>query len=163
DWNTMPMPRSLGSSQVTFRPEIQISPSEISRSPAMALRSVDFPQPDGPRRTRNSPLATSKDMRSRTRRAPYSMTRSRTATLAAGEAKAQNEVVADAGHLQDGGDDEDRQRHRQHDEREDLPEARAVDARGPEQLERNAGIVVAEDESHDRQAEDDVDEDDAGQ
>ena len=77
----MPMPRSLGSSQVTFFPEIQISPSEMSRSPAMALRSVDFPQPDGPSRTRNSPFATSKDMRSSTRSEPNSMTRSRTETL----------------------------------------------------------------------------------
>ena len=55
----MPMPRSFGSSQVTFLFLIQICPSVMSRSPAMQLRSVDLPQPDGPSSTMNSPSATS--------------------------------------------------------------------------------------------------------
>ena len=44
----MPMPRSFGSSQVTFLPLIQIWPSVMSSRPAMQLSSVDLPQPDGP-------------------------------------------------------------------------------------------------------------------
>ena len=51
----MPMPRSFGSSQVTFRPSIQIWPSLMSSRPAIALSNVDLPQPDGPSRTMNSP------------------------------------------------------------------------------------------------------------
>ena len=52
----MPMPRSFGSSQVTFLPSIQICPALMSSRPAMALSSVDLPQPDGPSSTMNSPL-----------------------------------------------------------------------------------------------------------
>ena len=43
----MPMPRSFGSSQVTFLPPIQICPASMSSRPAMAFSSVDLPQPDG--------------------------------------------------------------------------------------------------------------------
>ena len=56
----MPMPRSLGSSQVTFLPLMKIWPSETSSRPAMQLSKVDLPQPDGPSRTMNSPSATSR-------------------------------------------------------------------------------------------------------
>src|SRR5687768_5366264 len=56
----MPMPRSLGSSQVTFLPPMKIWPSETSSSPAMQLSKVDLPQPDGPSRTMNSPCAMSR-------------------------------------------------------------------------------------------------------
>jgi hypothetical protein len=66
----MPMPRSLGSSQVTFLPLIQIWPSVMSSRPAMQLRSVDLPQPDGPRRTMNSPGAMSRLRLSRIFRLP---------------------------------------------------------------------------------------------
>ena len=55
----MPMPRSLGSAQVTFLSLIQIWPSVTSSSPAMQFSSVDLPQPDEPRRTMNSPSLTS--------------------------------------------------------------------------------------------------------
>ena len=55
----MPMPRSFGSSQVTLRPSIQTWPALTSSRPAMALSSVDFPQPDGPSRTMNSPFSIS--------------------------------------------------------------------------------------------------------
>ena len=51
----MPMPRSFGSSQVTFLPLMKICPSVMSSRPAMQLSSVDLPQPDGPSRTMNSP------------------------------------------------------------------------------------------------------------
>ena len=51
----MPMPRSLGSSQVTFLPEMKIWPSLTSSRPAMQLSRVDLPQPEGPSRTMNSP------------------------------------------------------------------------------------------------------------
>ena len=57
----MPMPRSFGSSQVTLRPPIQICPALTSSRPAMALSSVDLPQPDGPSRTMNSPFSISID------------------------------------------------------------------------------------------------------
>ena len=43
----MPMPRSAGSSQVTFLSPIQIWPASMSSRPAMAFSSVDLPQPDG--------------------------------------------------------------------------------------------------------------------
>ena len=51
----MPMPRSLGSSQVTFLPLMKIWPSKTSSRPAMQLSKVDLPQPDGPSSTMNSP------------------------------------------------------------------------------------------------------------
>ncbi|KAJ0343805.1 hypothetical protein COL154_014055, partial [Colletotrichum chrysophilum] len=65
DWNTMPMPRSFGSSQVTFLPLMKIFPPEMSSRPAMQLSSVDLPQPDGPSRTTNSPsrISRSSDFR----------------------------------------------------------------------------------------------------
>ena len=56
----MPMPRSFGSSQVTFLPLMKICPSVMSRRPAMQLSSVDLPQPDGPSSTMNSPSAMSR-------------------------------------------------------------------------------------------------------
>ena len=59
----MPMPRSFGSSQVTFLPPIQICPALTSIRPAMALSRVDLPQPDGPSSTRNSDCATSRTER----------------------------------------------------------------------------------------------------
>ena len=55
----MAMPRSLGSSQVTLLladPDLAVS---TSSRPAMALSSVDLPQPEGPSSTRNSPRSTS--------------------------------------------------------------------------------------------------------
>ena len=56
----MPMPRSFGSSQVTFLPLMKIWPAETSSRPAMQLSKVDLPQPDGPSSTMNSPSATSR-------------------------------------------------------------------------------------------------------
>ena len=76
----MAMPRSLGSSQVTLRPPIQIWPVSTSSRPAIALSSVDLPQPEGPSRTRSSPCSTSSDRPSNTRTAPKATVTSRTET-----------------------------------------------------------------------------------
>lgn len=46
---------------VTGCPATSMAPPDSGSSPAMALSSVDFPQPDGPTRLTNSPCATSKD------------------------------------------------------------------------------------------------------
>src|SRR5690242_20276819 len=54
----------------------------MSRRPAIALRSVDFPQPEGPRRTRNSPSWAVTLRRFRTFRWPKVTSRSRTDTSA---------------------------------------------------------------------------------
>src|SRR5262252_1636481 len=58
----MAQPRSRGSSRFTTLPPMAISPPEISSRPAIILRSVDFPQPEGPSTTRNSPSLTSRSM-----------------------------------------------------------------------------------------------------
>lgn len=49
----MAMSRSLGANSFTTRPSIRMSPALTGSSPAM-LRSVDFPQPEGPSSTMNS-------------------------------------------------------------------------------------------------------------
>src|SRR5215471_5831594 len=51
------MSRSGGGSSVTSRSPIEIVPAVTSSRPAIIRSSVDLPQPDGPTRTRNSPLA----------------------------------------------------------------------------------------------------------
>ena len=56
----MAMPRSAGSTSLTTLPPIAISPPLMSSSPAIIRSSVDFPQPDGPTKTTNSPSATSR-------------------------------------------------------------------------------------------------------
>src|SRR3954447_11284417 len=50
------MSRARGGRSVTSRPPIEIVPAVASSRPAIIRRSVDLPQPDGPTRTRNSPL-----------------------------------------------------------------------------------------------------------
>src|SRR5215217_9053669 len=77
----MPMPRSLGSSQVTFLPPMKIWPSETSSRPAMQLSKVDFPQPEGPSSTMNSPWAMSRLRCSSTLTLPKLSDRSRMETL----------------------------------------------------------------------------------
>ncbi len=47
--------RSAGGSSSTRRSPIWISPPSISSRPAIIRSSVDFPQPEGPRKTMNSP------------------------------------------------------------------------------------------------------------
>ncbi len=54
----MAMLRSAGRTPLIGRPLIEISPEVISSSPAIMLRSVDLPQPEGPTSTRNSPSST---------------------------------------------------------------------------------------------------------
>src|SRR5512142_2803213 len=49
------MPRARGGRSVTTLPPMSTSPRVGSSSPAIIRRSVDFPEPDGPRKTRNSP------------------------------------------------------------------------------------------------------------
>src|SRR4051812_10579550 len=55
------MSRDRGGSSVTSRSSILIAPSVTSSSPASIRRRVDFPQPEGPTRTRNSPLSISRE------------------------------------------------------------------------------------------------------
>jgi hypothetical protein len=50
----MAMSRSFGSTLLTTRAPISISPPEISSRPAITRNSVDFPQPEGPTSTQNS-------------------------------------------------------------------------------------------------------------
>ena len=58
----MATPRSAGVSSFTRSPSKASAPSEISSSPAMQRRSVDFPQPDGPTKTTNSPFSMARSM-----------------------------------------------------------------------------------------------------
>src|SRR6516164_5319654 len=49
---------------------MRISPELIDSSPAIVLRSVDLPQPDGPTRTRKPPLSSVRSMPLRISSAP---------------------------------------------------------------------------------------------
>src|SRR5215469_6312504 len=53
----MAMSRSFGLSWLTTLPFISRSPAVISSRPAIMFSAVDFPQPDGPTNTMNSPSA----------------------------------------------------------------------------------------------------------
>ena len=66
----MAMPRFDGGTSLTSSPAIFSSPDVISSSPAMVRRSVDFPQPDGPTKTMNSPDLMSRSMPCRIFRLP---------------------------------------------------------------------------------------------
>src|SRR5690349_5055338 len=55
------MSRARGGSWVTSCSPILIVPEVTSSRPAIMRSNVDLPQPDGPTRTRNSPLAISSD------------------------------------------------------------------------------------------------------
>src|SRR3569833_3329930 len=54
------MSRSLGALSLTRSPAMRSSPEVMSSRPAIMLRVVDFPQPDGPTRMMNSPSAISR-------------------------------------------------------------------------------------------------------
>ena len=56
------MPRLDGATSFTTRPSIEIVPELIVSSPEMQRSSVDFPQPDGPTKTTNSPDSMSRLM-----------------------------------------------------------------------------------------------------
>src|SRR6218665_2260772 len=64
------MSRSLGGTFVTSRPPMSICPSVARSRPATMLSSVDFPHPEGPTRTMNSPLSTAMSMPLSTSTAP---------------------------------------------------------------------------------------------
>ena len=59
DWKTVFTLRLCGGSRSTRSPRIQISPSVGATKPPIRLSVVVFPQPDGPRRQKNSPSAIS--------------------------------------------------------------------------------------------------------
>src|SRR5436190_23424865 len=65
------MSRSLGSSWLTTRAPIMISPELIASRPATMRSSVDLPQPEGPTITTNSPSFTSIDTPWMTCKPPY--------------------------------------------------------------------------------------------
>src|SRR5215210_4368829 len=56
--------RSFGSRSLTTRSPILSVPSLMSSSPTIMLRRVDFPQPEGPTRMKNSPSSTVKSAES---------------------------------------------------------------------------------------------------
>src|SRR3974390_1820006 len=60
----MAMSRSFGALLFTTFPPISSSPEVMSSRPAIMLRVVDFPHPDGPTRMMNSPSAMSRLMSS---------------------------------------------------------------------------------------------------
>src|SRR5712691_9547858 len=75
----MAMSRSFGGRSVTARSPIWTSPAVTSSSPATIRRIVDFPHPEGPTRTMNSPSPISSDTRSTATTSPNSfVTSSRT-------------------------------------------------------------------------------------
>ena len=56
------MSRERGGRSFTTVSPIMISPSDIDSRPAIIRSSVDFPHPDGPTSTTNSPSRTSRSM-----------------------------------------------------------------------------------------------------
>ena len=60
----MERPRSEGESAVTSRPSIAMRPASGISSPAISLRVVDFPQPEGPSSTTNWACSTESEMSS---------------------------------------------------------------------------------------------------
>src|SRR6516162_3066172 len=65
----MAMSRSLGALSLTTLPPMRSSPEVMSSRPAIMLRVVDLPQPEGPTRMTNSPSAMSR-LKSSTAREP---------------------------------------------------------------------------------------------
>jgi hypothetical protein len=59
-WKTIAIPRSFGSSSLTTRPPIEIVPLVIFSRPATIRSVVDFPHPEGPTSTMNSPFRMSR-------------------------------------------------------------------------------------------------------
>src|SRR3546814_20765916 len=76
----MAMSRSFGGTRFTTRSLMRISPAVMLSRPAIILRSVDLPQPDGPTRTTNSPSALSIETPWLTSVAPNDLRTSQTAT-----------------------------------------------------------------------------------
>jgi len=78
----MAMSRSFGGTRFTTLPPIAISPEVTFSSPASMRRSVDFPQPDGPTSTTNSPSAMSTLTPCKTSNEPNALRTPRISTVA---------------------------------------------------------------------------------
>src|SRR5436309_324947 len=74
----MAVGRRYGGIRLTTSPFNRISPESGSRKPPMRLRSVVFPQPDGPSSVTNSPRATLNETELRARVAPKALPSPRT-------------------------------------------------------------------------------------
>ena len=57
----MAMSRSAGSTSLTLRPPMSISPVVMVSRPAIILSSVDLPQPEGPSSTVKEPSGIASD------------------------------------------------------------------------------------------------------
>src|SRR5579863_10610625 len=79
----------------------------------------------------------------------------------AGEDDPEQKFVPDAGELPDHGDDQNRRRQRKDDLEKDAPESGAVDARRLDQVIGDVHVIVAAEQGGERQALDDVDQDEA--
>ena len=55
DWKTIPISRASGSNRVTSRPPTSILPRVGILKPTRARKVVDLPQPEGPKKVKNSP------------------------------------------------------------------------------------------------------------
>src|SRR5690349_9471307 len=78
DWNTRPRFRRWTATRVISSPDRMICPPSGSTRPATIRRSVLLPQPDGPRRDRNSPGAASSETSSTATTAPNDLRSRRT-------------------------------------------------------------------------------------
>src|SRR6516164_1802595 len=73
----MAMSRFEGCRSLTTWPPMRTSPEEIDSIPAIVLRRVDLPQPEGPTSTRKPPFSSEISMPFRISRAPYFLRRDR--------------------------------------------------------------------------------------
>ncbi len=80
----MAMSRSAGGTSLIGDPPIDRIPEVMSSSPAIILRAVVFPQPDGPRMTMNSPSRMSRESSSTAARLPKVFVTRSNATLLMG-------------------------------------------------------------------------------
>src|SRR5690349_20108110 len=78
----MAMSRLEGCRWFTTWPPMRISPDEIASRPAMVLRRVDLPQPDGPTSTRKPPFSSVMSIPFRTSMVPKRLRRSLTSRVA---------------------------------------------------------------------------------
>ena len=80
----MAMPRFTGGRSLTRAPSMRMSPEVVSSRPAIIRSSVDFPQPEGPTKTTNSPSSTSSETLLTTSMAPKLLTMLRRASSPTG-------------------------------------------------------------------------------
>src|SRR5688572_33346762 len=131
----MPTSRFHGGMPVTSRPAMRMRPDWASAKPAISRSSVDFPDPEGPSRAKNSPGSTVTLTSRRTGVAPYErwMPDTSTRTLSIGPQRGEQAVRCI------GADHHDRDR--EHAERGTRPATRdalhvKVDAVGHRRLAR---------------------------